>query len=228
MKRLFNSWINVAFPEICVCCGGTVRSGRLICLWCEKERFETPAWTDRDILPENLSFVYSMWGFDKGGYLQDTLHKLKYEFLSGVGEELGEILGRAFKKQSEKGENGAFTEISPLLVPVPLHRSKLRKRGYNQAMAIAKGVNRVTGWDVTAEGDVIRTRKTASQTGLSLAERAENLKNAFEISEVSVFKNRFPVIVDDVFTTGATTFELASAIEKTGGGKVGVLTVAGA
>lgn len=225
MKNLLQTYIDVAFPATCACCGASLeKRDRYICVWCRYRRFEAADEQEKVMLPETILYRYSMWQFDKGGYLQDLLHKLKYHFLQQVGEDLGRTLGQAFKKTSVGEAFGE--EHTPLLVPVPLHPSKKRKRGYNQARALARGLSISTGWEIIQAGAVKRVRKTKTQTGLDTRQRSKNLKGAFVVNNPSVLEGCLPVIVDDVFTTGATTFELAWVLYKTGGIKSGILTVA--
>lgn len=167
-----------------------------------------------------------MWYFDKGGYLQALLHKLKYHHMRGIGLELGYLLGTNFLHKQTRDTLDDLNSKHPLLVPVPLHPSKKRKRGYNQARALAEGVGDATGWGVAEPGETERIKKTKTQTGLNLEQRSENLRGAFQVSSPNLFENRLPVIVDDVYTTGATTFELAKTIYKESGQKSGIMTVA--
>ena len=112
------------------------------------------------------------------------------------------------------------------LLPVPLHPSRFRKRGYNQAEKIAEGVAEVTGYEVCPSDAVVRVRNTTSQTGLRIRQRERNIKNAFEVRRPDLIRNRCILIVDDVYTTGATTFELSSALESHEPARIHILTVA--
>lgn len=167
-----------------------------------------------------------MWNFDKGGYLQDLLHKLKYHHLRGVGLELGYLMGANFLHRHSQEELDGIDEAKPLVIPVPLHRSKKRKRGYNQARALGEGVAKSTGWEILKPGVIERIKKTKTQTGLNLKQRSENLRGAFRVTDSQPLKGRFPIIVDDVFTTGATTFELARVIHNLNEQSSGIMTVA--
>lgn len=226
MKNLLKPYLDIVFPSVCECCGASLTlPEKHLCHWCRNDRFETAGYGVELIKPNCIRFLYSMWLFDKGGYLQDLLHNLKYNFLKGVGEELGFILGHSFIETSESDFLQTVESKNPLLVPVPLHKSNLRKRGYNQARAIAEGLSRSTGWEVSESGCVERVRKTQTQTGLTTTERKMNLKNAFLPVTPDYYHNRYPIIVDDVFTTGATTYELAGVITDRDQ-KAGILTVA--
>lgn len=224
----FNKSISeIIFPVCCVCCGAsTSRDGRLICNWCEKERFEFVSVEDYELQPETVLGLYSMWYFDKGGYLQQLLHSLKYNYLQIAGNELGSILGRFLLNDSNLNTLKTFDDKKPILIPVPLHKSKLRKRGYNQARALAEGVAKSTKWDLIDEKSVIRVRKTQTQTGLNSSQRARNVQNAFSIERPDHLLNYQPIIVDDVFTTGATTFELANQLFQVTMNRSLIITVA--
>jgi len=191
-----------------------------ICDDCVNTRFERPSDQHKLILPGSVSGVYSMWKFDKGGDLQNILHQLKYHRLTGAGIQLGRLLGVQLEDISD------FSESEPLLIPVPLHRKKKMKRGFNQARVIAEGIGQITGWPVAGEGILARQKNTATQTGLSTADRARNLKNAFLVNKPDTLYGFQPVIVDDVFTTGTTTFELVGTIYCETGQRSAIVTVA--
>lgn len=227
IKKFNKSISEIIFPVCCVCCGvSTNQEGRLICSWCEKDRFEYVSEEDHEIHPETVLALYSMWYFDKGGYLQQLLHSLKYNYLRNAGIELGSIFGRFLMNCSNRDLSTVFNHKKPILIPVPLHKSKLRKRGYNQARALAEGILKITKWELINEKTVIRVRKTKTQTGLNSSERAKNVHNAFFIKRTNYLQDCQPIIVDDVFTTGATTFELADQIFKETSTRVLIVTIA--
>lgn len=226
-KKIYKSYSEIVFPSTCACCGlSTSSEVNSICSLCRQKRFENAGSAAKDILPKSVSFVHTLWFFDKGGYLQDLLHQLKYHFMRGIGIELGSILGRDFLHQHSRSELDAIEKSKPLIIPVPLHIKKRRKRGYNQARALAEGVSQSTGWEIIKKGSIERTRKTKTQTGLTLEQRSKNLKKAFRISEPELIKNRQCIIIDDVFTTGATTFELVKTLYEVNEIQCGILTVA--
>lgn len=227
ITNLLKQYTDIVFPVICVCCGCSAgQRYKYICDWCVNERFE-PAQPERnEIFPECVRIQFSLWNFDKGGYLQQLLHDLKYNNLRGVGEELGYLLGRKFIQGCPEDFSTEFETKKPVLVPVPLHRSKRRKRGFNQARVISEGIIKVTDWDIVDLGAIIRVKSTKTQTGLNLAQRSENLNNAFKIVHNDDLNEMIPIIVDDVFTTGATTFELAKTLADAGAGKSVILTIA--
>lgn len=227
MISMLKPFIELFFPTVCACCGLSLeKENSHICIWCTEKRFERSDHHALQILPESVHFQYSMWQFDKGGYLQQLLHSLKYNNLQTVGVDLGIILGRTFLNDSNPDIRELLLKrVDPLIVPIPLHKSKLRKRGYNQAEALAQGFSSVTSWEVAKSDAVLRVKKTTTQTGLSTGERVLNVKDAFQVSNGGEFRDRLPILIDDVFTTGATTFELARVLKKYSR-PAGIVTVA--
>lgn len=135
----------------------------------------------------------ALFYFVKEGRIQQLLHQLKYHNQPGIGREMGRWLGEALHQQ------GCLAGVDAI-IPVPLHRSKERTRGYNQAGHIGRGVQQATGIPVR-EDILLRLRKTETQAKQHALGRWENVKEAF------VVRHQPPasvLIVDDVITTGAT------------------------
>ncbi|MHA6300323.1 ComF family protein [Devosia sp. CAU 1758] len=120
-----------------------------------------------------------------------------------------------------------FWESGPLIVPVPLHASRLRFRRYNQSMLLARELGRLTGLDVDAHL-VRRHRKTRQQVGLSGDGRLRNVQGAFEVHPLVLerLRGRSVVLVDDVYTTGATVKAVTRVLRRAGIEAVNVLTFA--
>ncbi len=216
IHKMVQPFLEILFPPVCSCCGDRLEQpGRHICDWCRTSRFETALIEKPEILPDFVMYRYAMWMFDQGGYLQDLVHQLKYNYLETVGVELGQILGVHFIEQiSARQAVIPFKPQHALVVPVPLHKSKKRKRGYNQARAIASGFAKSTGWPLIEPGIIVRRKRTRSQTGLSMEKRSDNLRGAFEVTDADRITGLTPIIIDDVMTTGATTFELARILSE--------------
>lgn len=220
---------SIFFPRICFLCGVTVpEKGRLLCPFCLNNVFEDPnpnRFTSCNgiILPDEIEFQDALWEFDKGGKLQELLHALKYSGLSRLGKEMGLLLGKRLMDHPMFVQRDIKRYI---LVPVPLHPLKLRQRGYNQARAISEGIQQKTGIDIIDNFKISRSRFTPSQTGYSLQKRISNVRNAFKVVDQNELKRRKVVIIDDVFTTGATTFELASVCREAGAESIAVMTIA--
>lgn len=114
-----------------------------------------------------------------------------------------------------------------VLVPVPLHTSRLRMRGYNQSALLAEAICAATASGSRVQHLLKRTRATATQTRLHRSERARNVKNAFAIAgQTPIESSTCYIMVDDVFTTGATLNACATALRKAGAHTVKALTLA--
>jgi ComF family protein len=111
------------------------------------------------------------------------------------------------------------------IVPVPLHRNRLRSRGYNQAALLAKEISAHVGIPVNWD-DLKRVKNTVSQVHLSASARRENLKNAFDVSRESAFEGAKVLLIDDVVTTGATMNACARALKRAGAVRVDGWSVA--
>lgn len=224
--RLFlNNLSEIAFPPVCICCGArTEANGTVLCTWCCEERFEKAEFPVKEILPSSTESVFTMWNFDKGGYLQKILHELKYNHMGTLGFELGIQMALEMPDMFKLMAEGRGAD--PILIPVPLHIGKERKRGYNQAKMLASGIASLTGWELIPDRVIKRIRNTGTQTGLTREARAENVRNSFQVEMSQSLEQRKAIIVDDVFTTGATVFELAETLSPVTGNNVLIATVA--
>lgn len=161
--------------------------------------------TDNEMLgklpPEvAIQSAVAAFRFEAGGPVQDLIHGLKYLNQPAIGYAAGRHLAQ---RLLQEGTAPAVQAVQP----VPLHRKRLRTRGYNQSAHIARGVASVLKVPVLQA--VRRIRNTPSQTGLGKLERRQNIAGAFDV------QGELPsslLLVDDVFTTGATLAELASTL----------------
>lgn len=213
------------YPVSCLVCGDRLRDASHICTHCLEYAFEQANPDGREscdglIIPEWIVMQDSLWEFDKGGYLQDVLHHVKYSGLSDLGRTLGRQLGLKLKI------NRFFTvDNETLLLPVPLHPSRQRKRGYNQSAVIAEGISKITGSEIVDESVIKRIKNTRTQTGLSAGVRKKNIAKAFQLHDPDMFHDARVLVVDDVITTGATMLELAGVIRPYCG-HIGFATIA--
>ena len=141
--------------------------------------------------------------------LREIIHHLKYSDRVSLARPLGDILRECLDREPFTGD---------LIIPVPLHRSRERQRGFNQAELIAARLGRPLATKLLR-----RRKNTPSQTGLSRSERKRNLASAFEIRDDV---KGTVIVVDDVYTTGSTMNEIARTLKRGGAERVEVLTVA--
>jgi ComF family protein len=150
--------------------------------------------------------------------LRDLIHALKYQRTYGLVRPLGDLLRQHF--------NMYWGESPPeALVPVPLHRSKLRTREFDQALALARHVSQGVGIPLWADV-LIRHRPTLSQVGLSAVERQRNIRGAFTVQRPKYCTDKALLLIDDVYTTGATVQECARLLRQAGATRVDVYTLA--
>ncbi|MDZ7715826.1 MAG: phosphoribosyltransferase family protein [Balneolaceae bacterium] len=229
-KEIGRGISSIAFPSVCICCGlETTERDRQLCSFCKEERFvdanpENKHVSSDVLLPEIVSIQHALWEFDKGGVLQDLMHYLKYERLTGIGYEIGRLVARRAMKHPALQSLKESKDV--ILVPVPLHYLKFRKRGFNQAFMIAQGMQSILKTPICKIDSVIRQKNTSTQTGFTIEKRISNIKDAFRVNKPEAFKDKRAVIVDDVFTTGSTTFELARTLADTGISDTIILTAA--
>ncbi len=150
--------------------------------------------------------------------LRTLLHELKYHGRRKVAARLAEAL---------LASPGVVSVVEPgvVLVPVPLHPRRRRERGYNQSELLAQELARRTGLEVAAPA-LVRRKDTAPQTGLGAAGRRANVAGAFAVRKRARIVGRTVVLVDDVFTTGATARACAHALREAGARSVRLLTAA--
>jgi len=157
------------------------------------------------------------------GALRNLIHLLKYDQVLPVAAVLGGMLADAVARLT------ADLKDKPLLVvPVPLHRVKLRQRGFNQAELIARAMlkHQPRGRMALSCRVLHRRRNTGSQIGLSRDQRLHNLRGAFAAEKTELISGREVLLVDDVLTTGTTVSECARVLQRAGATRIWVATVA--
>ncbi len=224
-QQVWSALIDLLFPPRC---GGCQAAGSLWCEacraavkpivppWCEKcgEPFVTERLcANCRAYPLEIEKIRSVAVFD--GVLRQAIHRFKYQRVSSLAEPFGNRLADYWRAEQLAAD---------WLIPVPLHPSRERDRGYNQSELLARQLARRVNVPVRRNG-LRRTRATAVQMTLNAVQRRENVVGAFECVEARVRGMRV-VIVDDVSTTGATLDACAQAVLKAGAVSVMGLTLA--
>jgi len=152
------------------------------------------------------------------GSLMEAIHRFKYEKKFALSRPLSALIRKTFFQFWDP------TTVD-LLVPVPLHIRRLRKRGFNQAYLLAAGWAKREGLSV--DGRLLRReRQTKPQTNLDRRDRQKNISGAFSVTRPACVENKRVLVIDDVYTTGATAGECAHVLKQAGAARVDVLTLA--
>jgi ComF family protein len=158
--------------------------------------------------------------------MRSAIHALKYGRVHGAARALGRLLAESIAQLSAD----APSEL--LVIPVPLHRSRYAQRGFNQARSLVKSALEALRkthpvWQLTlASSTLMRHRSTESQSGLTPRQRRQNVRGAFSVSNPSAVAGRHVLVVDDIFTTGATVRAASRALLDAGAATVWVATLA--
>jgi ComF family protein len=208
---LIEAMLNLLFPPRCVECS---TSGHWLCPDClDQILFFEPPW------PPFLDDVWPLQGIRAAAHLSGPLrkavHRFKYTGLRSLASTLGEILYDCWEAEPWPVD---------IVVPVPLHPQRVRERGYNQSLLLARELARYTALPVIEEV-LLRISPTPPQVGLSAAQRAENVRHAFSCRDDSL-RGAQILLVDDVLTTGATMRACGSALLEGEAGAVWGLTLA--
>lgn len=163
--------------------------------------------------------------------MRAAIHALKYGRMHPAAQRLGAMLGEAIAQLAPQISTGlATTEL--LVVPVPLHRTKHRQRGFNQARVLAQCAIAALRkshpeWQLMlAPSTLMRLRSTESQAGLTHRQRRLNVRGAFKVSDPEAVRGRHVLLVDDILTTGATARAAAQSLKRAGATAVYVATLA--
>lgn len=228
IQSLLTNFADLLFPALCLGCSCSLMANeKLLCTRCRINLPETGQ--HREPYNQNLlnkfagkvpvKFLASFVYFTKGGVVQKLIHQIKYKGQKEAAKELAGWYGYQLKTESNLLHN------ADMLVGVPLHKSRLNQRGYNQADWIAEGLSEALG--IPMRTDVlIRKRFRSSQTRKNRMERWENVKTVFDVPDHREIAGKNIVLIDDVLTTGATIEACAAELLKAGCQSVGVLTIA--
>lgn len=224
-RQVWNSFTNLLFPPQC---GGCCAAGSLWCAACRATvKPVEPPWCEKCGAPNTsmrlcsrcraqplqMDSIRSVALFQ--GPLREGIHRYKYQRLASLADPFGDMLIEYWCTHQLTAD---------WLVPVPLHPSRERDRGYNQSNLLARRLAAGVGVPISAAG-LRRTRATAVQMELNAAQRKENVAGAFACDEARVRGKRV-IVVDDVCTTGATLEACAAALLKAGAVSVMGLTLA--
>ena len=150
--------------------------------------------------------------------MQQLIHELKYNDNKEIGFRLGRMAGQNYRQ-------AILSDLPDLILPVPLHPKKKKKRGYNQSEWIARGINSVLKLPVDTNS-LCRIRANETQTKKPIYDRWLNVQEIFSVANPEALEGKHILLIDDVITTGSTLSACAEALLTVPGVQVSVLAVA--
>ena len=229
MSYLYDLWddlLSLLFPRLCYACGNQLlRNEFLICTECHVLIPRT-----NYHLEENNPVAQLFWGrcrieraaafsfYNRDSRIRKLIHNLKYKGIEEIGFELGKIYGELLSRSD-------FLSGIDIIIPVPLHPSKKRARGFNQSEIISDGISSATGIPVDRES-LQRITVTETQTRRSRFERWINVEGIFSVKDPLCLAGKHILLIDDVITTGSTLESCTNELLKSEGAKVSVAALA--
>ena len=224
LRDFWEGLMHLAFPEICLgCMSHESRRNDFLCIECLynlpythdfnrlQNAFERH-FTGRVKLKNGAAlFVYTE-------IVESLIHQFKYEGMTKIGKRFGTEMGQRIKSSD------TFKNLN-VIIPIPLHTTKLKQRGFNQSQILAEAIGKVLSLPVDRRA-IQRSRRTKTQTKKSRDNRIENLRSAFEVNPLAEIAGKNVLIVDDVLTTGATLESAALVLHDAGVQDISMITLA--
>ncbi len=239
-RRLLNGLTELIYPQVCLVCKAKLKDkpniDGVICreCWQRIEKNNPPfcrscgRHLDKKYIAKNICApcLRKSQYFDRAfspckyeGITKTLIHEFKYKNKEYIGLTLGKLMVEFIK------EYGLPVSDLDFIIPVPLHKTRLREREFNQAEILSKPLELAFGTPVMIN-NLTRNRYTKTQTGLENEKRFANVKGSFTVEDKTKVKGRNILLVDDVLTTSATSSEAAYALKDAGANIVFVLTLA--
>jgi len=238
-RRLIDGFVDIIYPKTCVACKDKftgASADNLICAKCwEKIKRNMPPFChscgrhlDKKSLGKNIcpGCLRAKLHFDRAfspcvyeGVIKELIHEFKYKNKDYLGSPLSKLMIQFIK------EYRMPMDYLDYIVPVPLHKTKLREREFNQAELLSRHIANEFKKDLLTDL-LYRHRHTKTQTELEIQQRLENVRNSFSVVKFRNIKGKNLLLVDDVLTTGATSSEAAATLKNAGANIVFVLTLA--
>ena len=221
-----SDFISLLFPNLCLACSTSLLpQEKILCTACyfklPKTKFH--AQEDNDVIQMfwgrvKLEGATALLFYSKGGTVQKMLHDFKYRGNRGLGIFLGQELGSELKKLQPYC-------LADMIIPVPLHPRKKRKRGFNQAEIFADGISEVMKIPVIT--NILKRRSySKTQTRKSRFLRWKNVEQIFIVKDTKALENKHILLVDDVITTGATLESCCIQLSKAENIQISILSAA--
>jgi ComF family protein len=224
LKEIQDSFLHLLFPHVCTGCGSDILNEEsVLCMRCIDGMPET----NFEIHPNN-PVEKLFWGrllivnataqyyFTKESLMQHLMHQFKYKGNKELGLQLGKMMGDQLQR------SGLFN--ADALIPLPLFPVKEKKRGYNQATLLCKGIAESMKIPVL-DKVIIRPQHTDTQTKKGRIERWKNMEGKFVLADPDAIRNKHVLLIDDVVTTGATLEACGNELLMAGNVKLSIATL---
>jgi competence protein ComFC len=230
--------ISLFFPSICLACGRPSGHDRIICFDCRDKiraikkpyciQCGYPLYADNsanflasfvcgDCKIHKKLFNIASAACLYNDQARNLIHRYKFDGLTGISSFLGKLILQKYLYDDRLGGED-------MIIAVPLHRTRLRERGFNQSELLAKYLSRYVSIPVAADV-MFRIKNTDPLYEMTIEQRQKNLRGAFRIKDKSRIKDKTILVIDDIYTTGSTSYEVAKTLKKAGAMKVHILTV---
>jgi len=239
LRRLLLGITDLVYPKKCLACKGVLaqaESSKHVCAGCfSKIKFNIPPFCHscgrhledfkkhKNLCPQCLRLTFN---FDRAfspcaydGVVKELIHEFKYKGKVRLADPLAALMADFIREYSLP------MEYMDHILPMPLSKTRLREREFNQAHHLSAHLSGVFEKDIL-DNVLIRSRHTRSQTELEMPERRKNILGSFKVTDRDAVRNKNILLVDDVLTTGATSSEAAGVLKEAGANIVFVLTLA--
>jgi ComF family protein len=226
ISQFLQNFVSFFYPRCCPACHQALQQNeQVVCLSCLFHLPETDHYQYRHNPLDTIfagripvEAIASLFLYRKGNSVQQLLHQLKYKSKKEIGVFFGNYLGKKLDQY------GYFKDID-LIIPIPLHPKKEKKRGYNQSALIAEGLSQSLHIPYSTT-HLIKEIHTDTQTKKSRISRFDNIKDAFAVAQPEQIAHQSILLCDDVLTTGATLEAAARKLLEVEGVKIYMATLA--
>jgi len=225
-KFHLDAFVNLFYPRLCYACSrNQIDNDEMICMECLGNLPYTKFESIKANATEKLfwgriptSFACSIFYFEKENVIQNIIHQIKYKNEKKLGLFMGNLMGLKLLILIKEYK-------VDFMIPMPLHPKKEKKRGYNQATLLCKGIRTFTKLECN-ENAIVRIQHTQTQTRKSRIERWQNVEHVFNIPNPEIICGKNILIIDDVITTGASSEACGQALLEAGANSISICGLA--
>ena len=215
IKRFFNI-IDIVFPQVCGICGKINQEG--LCTKCIRRLEEFAKFEIIKENGENKNFQELIYIFNYEGFIRKLIIDYKFNEKSYIYVSFVKFILK-HKKIFEK------LKSYDTIIPVPISKKRMRERGYNQSLLIARNLSKDLGIDLQ-ENCIFKTKNIIEQSKLNKEQRMQNIQNVYELKNEQILTNKQVLLIDDIYTTGSTVNECSKVLRQANPKKIDVLVLA--